>query len=402
MTFDPVTAQAAVPKVVKRVTVPVGSRGTVDQVFAGGLDWCQRIIVALPFKTTRWRLRFCNTNPRTDVAGSCAGTLSMTGMWVGPPDFGVTDTSGRPDLSFAATPVQALGAATLPSGGSEWTSGWVTNSAAQFVQGQQQALSFGFTSGGASLTTFVDNRGCQRASAGASATAGSIDLLGTNFSYVSVFDLLLDCEFVTPRGAAGIRVLAAIGDSITAGYTARAQGGLEGPFQHEAWPDAAALRGGFAVVNMGIPGAYASDFATGTGRRWSRCDLTTTVPDAAVISLGTNDIVLAGSPALSIESSLISIIGHVRTLGIKQAGFGTIMPNNQGAGLTTAETIRVTVNNALRALPWGAQFLWDHDKAIAIASNPAIADIDLMPTPPHPNFAGHQRLATIVRLAGSV
>jgi lysophospholipase L1-like esterase len=394
---------------VKRVTAAIGAEGTFT--LTDPFDVNQRQLIELPVTTSQWRLRI--RNYEVLLATANAGTLNLTGVYVGPPIYTGGPYSGlapvdatffRPTCCFDGTQQQALGAASLPNDGSEWTSAWVTGAGLQFSEGIPTVLAVGLNSGGTTITVAYDSRGCSAFSIGGgtavSASVGAQSLLagGGSFVYSQWLDVRLEYEFVTANQDRPRKVILAIGDSITGGYISDATHviatGIAG-FPHEAWPAAAASKSRSAIVNLGVSSSKAHDWAaSSTSDLWTRADLATTVPDEAWVALGTNDISNGASAATTL-GYLGTIIGYVRALGIQKIRLGTLAPMNWTPS-NALEIQRQALNAAIRQMPFGVAGIIDGDKAAyALQSTPSYADSDIAPMPPHPSLAGHQRIAAV-------
>jgi hypothetical protein len=127
--------------------------------------------------------------------------------------------------------------------------------------------------------------------------------------------------------------------------------GCPGPFNK--WPEKAAAKLGTLAINGGIGGTntgnsptFLGPWQTSTAPAYTRFDLTTTVPDFACISLGTNDSQSTGIGSLSnytsltqYQTNMLAIISTLNGLGIKRIYATTIPPNGQAAGPLTAAVV---------------------------------------------------------------
>jgi lysophospholipase L1-like esterase len=149
------------------------------------------------------------------------------------------------------------------------------------------------------------------------------------------FDIRVEYEFT---GSTGVGLF--LGDSITAGYGNGdvMSGTHPATLPHESWPLAAGLMGSFCAINGGLSSGSTGHFLASTAAAFTRFDLATTVPDFAVISLGTNDL---GATHTSIQTNFMTIIDILRSLGIQKIFLTTILPRSytQYTGTLQAATI---------------------------------------------------------------
>lgn len=382
----------------KRVTAPI----SVDCIssYSNIADWAQRVLLALPVTTTRWRLRVRNISIPINTANT--GAISFAGVWLGTPAYAATGLFAG---NFTATPTNVLGSFATAANGADYTSTWVTDAAQQFAAGVTKALAWGCTCTlGTVLAAGLNGANLAYGStgAGAAAIAGQTSMpSGGGISYtgaIGLLDVRLEYEFST-LAAGGTPTVLCVGDSITSGYMP--SGGLEGAgvWPHETWPGAAGLRQGFCPINGGVGSSTAAQWAVGSDWRWGRFDLATTVPDFAILGLGSNDLA-ASVAATTIEANLVTIIDYIRTtLGISRVFLGTIIPRNFGA---TPEAQRVALNLWQRKMPRGVIGVFDFDKAI-YRYGTATADTDfLLDADPHPTHAGYQKMAGVVLLPARI
>lgn len=310
----------------RRVTAPLGS--TSGTLAATALDRCQRTIVTLPVPVTRWRLKIANWN----ILGNTALTtpISGTGIYYGTPAGVVTTGStNRWNGDFASAPTQAAGAFTVPTDGTDYVSPWISTPLAAKTP---LLLSIGFTTP-ATGTGVSTGSGCQIAglnTAGASGRAGDTVISGTTGYFAptagAYFDIRVEYEFV---GTAPIGVF--IGDSITEGTSDgdvfRVQ---QGCLPHETWPGAAGMQGNYATINLGTASANLAAFDSAAKRTWARADLATTVPDFAVVALGTNNI---GAAYTGNIAAYVALFQLIKSMGIKRIFVSTLIPRTDGAAL---------------------------------------------------------------------
>lgn len=367
-----------VASVTKRVSLSLwgsgrsGSRSDVT-------DMCQRLLLALPVTTTQWRIRMRNSDAQ-GTAGT--GVLSVAGFWIGNPTI---PSSGAWAGAFASSPTQALTSFSTASDGSEYTSSWVTDPAAQFTKGTLYGLSMGLTCTLGTVFRYQTVGGIYSLAAGASAAAGSASAPSSPQNFAGYMDIRLEYEFVTTNGVA---VVAFIGDSLMDGTTYNEGNGA---WPHEGIAGSAGLRNGFCWTNLGVGGTKIADWGGATSAyQWTRNDLVTTVPDAAVILLGTNDG-LSSTALATMKSGIRTVISNVTSLGIPRGRiFLVTVPN---ANLTsTNESNRLAFNTELTyPIAGTCGGVIDADKVIG-------ADTDYLPTGGgvHLTHRGYQRIAHLI------
>ena len=343
-TFGPIPqgmdfVDGATTPLTRRVTAPLGSTSGV--VAASALDRCQRTIVTLPVPITRWRIKIANWN----ILGNTALTtpISGTGIFYGTPAAVVTTGStNRWNGDYASAPAQAVGSFSVPTDGTDYVSPWID---APLAAKTPLMLSLGFTTT-ATGTGVSTGSGCQVAgiSAAGSAKAGDTVISGAGGYFAptagAYFDIRVEYEFV---GTTPIGVF--IGDSITEGTSDgdvfRTQ---QACLPHEAWPGAAGMQGNYATINLGTASANLATFDASNKRAWARADLATTVPDFAVIALGTNNI---GAGYQVNVAAYVAMFQLIKSMGIKRIFVSTLVPRTDAAALagTLAADIAVGVTS---------------------------------------------------------
>jgi lysophospholipase L1-like esterase len=302
----------------KRVTAPLTSpNGTTA---AAAVDRTQRTVWTIPVASTRWRLRVANRNLLTNTALTTPCTI--TGLWVGAPLYLTSGTStNRWVGDFPAAPTQVVASAlTVPVDGTDGVTAWITDPAQQFAPHTAKALSWGFTSTN-SGTGIASGNSYQGVYLTGSSNAGNATLGGSIAANVNYLDVRVEYEFEGTN-----TVVLHITDSLGLGYGDGAQG-YSSPgaasLPSEAPPVLAGLLGDYAVCNLAIGSATTGTFISPTSYPWTRADLATTVPDAAVIQLGTNSL---GAAYSTNAVNLNTHIDSLRTLGIKKIYLATITP----------------------------------------------------------------------------
>ena len=383
--------QAEATKPTRRVTLPIGSDG-VNNNTAANKEYNGRALVLLPVTTSRWRMRVRNASA---LSGSAfAGAWSVTGVWIGTPLYTSTDPQwGR---VFASAPSQAVQAFTTPADGSEYVSEWVTDPALQFPAGIPKGVSYGMAQAASGVFVY-STQGWSWGGAGAAAAAANATPGGVGLNNFVVLDWRIEYEFV---GDAPVGVF--IGDSITAGWTSDtstpASKIISGFDPHHSWVGSAGVRDGFAWHNMGVGSTTGAQWSSGTGWRWDRVDFATSVPDFAVISLGTNDIA-AGTAVATIQGYIQAMVAAMRARGINEVYLGTIIPRNWPTPANDAQqTAQDTLNAWMRNMPGGVAGVFDFEKAVQVQSAPRTMDAAFVGSLgyPHPNRAGYQKMASAV------
>jgi GDSL-like Lipase/Acylhydrolase family len=320
-----------------------------SSTFGGWPDLNTRSLMMLPVSTTQWRVLIRNYSPVSEAGGS--GTVQLNSIWAGVPSFSGARWVGV----FASTPTQVYTGPASILAASDWVSPWIT--APNFVAGQLMALSFGFTGSGLVCYSGPGVNGLLNNVTGASAAAGSTAFASAN--QMTTCDVRIEYQAVIPTL---MPTLVVIGDSIAEGEN----GGDNGAYPHESWPGQVGQRLGIPVINMGVGSSTAASWAASTaGFKWTRCNLATLAASTnvvAIIALGANDLNGSASAA-TVEGYLSTIVGYLRTLGINEIYFGTVIPN---AFTAAQEVQRVLLNNYLRGVPFGAAGTFDFDKVLAL------------------------------------
>jgi hypothetical protein len=338
-------------QVTKRVTAALSSAmsGNSKVFNTAGADLNTRFLFAFPVAPTRFRLRMRNYSALNDTAGT--GTATVTAFH-GTPATPDSSFAYRWKGAFAASPTQiTFGGNTSGtlSAGDELTSDWITNTT--YTTGQPVVFSIGYASIYNVLTAAGSDScgGVSLYASGAAANANALTITGPNaLVYV---DTRIEYEYSTDFLANGnVRnpVVLFVGDSITAGHL-QSDYSTSGPWNYkiDTFPEQVGLRANYGIVNAGVgQSRIRQSPISGTTSGWdqvtsaahvflSRFDLSTTVPDAAVVMLGTNDCG-AGTPQTytNIISSYSTVISNLRSLGIARIYLCTIPPGGRGLPLS--------------------------------------------------------------------
>lgn len=279
-------------------------------------DWTQRFLTCIPVSTTRWRMRVANRDRQSTIYTS-PGTV--TSVWTGLPTLAISG-SWRWDGNFTAAPTQVWAGGTIPTDGTELVSPWIT--ATNFTAGQQMLISMGVTVANSGTgVIFDETTQTYRLIASGSSHAGDTVLSGSARTAAGVmFDIRIEYEYA---GTEPIGLF--VGDSITSGFGDGDTNGESGLHGFESFPGVAGMAGRFNYINAGATAYTAALWQPSTLWIWNRLDLATTVPDFAVIALGTNDI--SGSlPSGTYKANLGAVVNIVKAKGIKKIFLATIPP----------------------------------------------------------------------------
>lgn len=317
--------------VIKRPTQILSGAGGSSGSLTAGNELCSRYKTTLPVTPTRYRLKIRNYSVASLANG---GPVTLTAASVSnAPVFPTSAGNNRWAGTISGTPVSLTIPTTAIDGLNDFiTSAWQTN-AGEIAERLPFVVSVGIiNNNGSSSTVYKDfEGGFAWIGAGASTTTTSVTPSGA-LATSPYIDVQVEYEYATavdPSGNPVVPTVLAVGDSITQGLTGdtvlNTSPALE-VTQDETWLGQAGLAQGFAPINLGIALKKASDFVTNwAAYTSSRVDLATSVPDAAVISLGINDIV-NGASAATLEGNLVTLIGSLRTLGVKRIYLATMIP----------------------------------------------------------------------------
>lgn len=341
-----------------------------SSTLGANIDYTIRTIMAFPFKTKRWRLKFRNQNLLN--ASVLSGTATITGIAAGTPTRPTTSASSNATRwAGSGTGFKSLSASSVSvlSDASWAYSPWFSDSTDQFQPGTEKVISLGITA--SSGAVLASGNGYQWArGAGSSAyttdalTSGSV---GANVSYL---DICVEYEF-----DAAIKVLLVLGDSNSISYVEAEASPLNsyaagGSLPSESWPATAGMMGGFAVINLAVGSSATNHFApagaTYIPALWERLPADVKI-DAAVIALGTNFLSVS---LTTFSGDLMSINSKLRTdYSINSIWWATIPPRGYPDGtytgtgtalcafLTTDLAVGVTTFTADRNLGTGVAVL---------------------------------------------
>jgi lysophospholipase L1-like esterase len=379
----------------KRVTMSLGAPRT--QNAAGALtNWAERIPIRVPRTTVRWRLRVGN-HVLLPTAAPLALTqqFSIGDVYLGTP--GALSTDGRPIGTWASTPTKVLDGALMPANGTDWVSPWVTDPALQFgpTTTRQLGITLSGTNNGNGSGTTSSHYGHRSTTAGINAINAS-QLNRNNFvGNTLALDKRVEYEFVADD-LVGL-LIGASGDegyNLTVGLDGT--GGFEVLPVHETWAGVHGLRNKVHWVNASIVGATQTPYLDRTALTYTRFDMTTTVPDFAVVSLGGNSVLSGAGVLATIKSEIATVVSQVRALGINRIYLATIV----AVGLTAAdakEILRGQVNDWIRTNPLQVDGVADVDLILRDPANvhnqlAGMVTSDAI----HPTHGGYQRWAMAI------
>jgi lysophospholipase L1-like esterase len=372
----------------KRVRTGMGA--PVNPTAAGTYaDWAERFPIRFPVTTTRWRLRVANKS-------LADGTVFTTPWTVGNIYFGAPAAinNGRPTGQWNAAPTFAVAGGAVPIDGSDWVSGWVSDPALQFQADTLAMVGRTLSStGGGTGQALTTTKPCFRNStAGAAATITNTGSPTNYASNTTVLDTRIEYEFVGSN-LVGLFV----GDSLTESANPGEDGGAQHLAIHEAWPGMVGQRLKIPWINAGIYGSKEDSFASASAWGFSRLDLATTVPDFAVISLGSNSAAASVSAA-TIQAGIANAIAVCRAAGIRRIFLTSILPRGF-VDSSAQELARLAVNAWAGGLPGWVTGFFDFDAEVRDPANRLVIHVDFVAADgTHLLRRGYQRLGATVEI----
>lgn len=340
-----------------RGSLVVGS--DTSESVSGFTDWTQRILGMLPSAPVRFRFRVANN---CVVLGPQTAAVTIAGIYIGQPK---PVTGARWNGTFAKAPTEVVAGGTTPTtGNQEYVTPWIQNDGL-ISAGQPFGLSMGFTAtaGTVCCLSATGDPLCWSGT-GASLQAGSSSAptIGTA-AIERLLDVRLEYEFETTPEQ-GKKFIAVLGDSISYGWNT-SDGGAGSTW--ESWPGQAMLRTGHHFANLSVGGMTAAQpaetFLPGASWLWERIDLATTVPDVAIISLGTNDLDGGAATAAQTEAALATLIETFQSMGVGEIYLGTLIPRMYTGAV---EANRLSLNHWIRLMPQNVAGVFDFDKIIGL------------------------------------
>lgn len=320
---DPITPASigAVATTSRRSTHTFCAAGDNGTTAAG--RWNARYAVRLPVTPTRFRLRIANYDVR-DAGADATVATPLASVWIGAHALGpLGELTGK----MSGSPVNLGVTGTIPADGSYLTSAWITDPAALalLATGKHAVLSLGVNADGTARTAV---RGWNRSWIAFSSDSAGVLAPGDLGQYnYTLYDAQVEYEYAAPGSTSP--VVLCVGDSLTSGYSNTASG--TGP---SVWSYPAQLgqRAGVAPINLGMFGSTTGLWVNPNGSFWTRADIASYAPDAAVVHLGSNNA--AASNALSAyQSDMVAIVGNVRAFAsVKRVFACTVPPRNFPTG----------------------------------------------------------------------
>lgn len=384
-----IVAQAVPAKPVRRVTMSLGAPRT--QNAAGALaNWAERIPVKVPTKTTRWRIKIAN-RALLPTAAPVALTqqFSVGDIYLGAP--GALSTDGRPTGAWSSAPTKIIDGALMKNDGTDWVSDWITDPNLQLGPSDIKQIGFTFsgTNNGNGSATTSSHYGFRSTAAGINAI-NHTQLNRNNFvGNTLAFDKRIEYEF-EGTNPVGLLIGASGDEGYHLGVALDGAGGYEVLPNYETWAGVHGQRTKTHWVNAAITGATQTPFLSKDYSTFTRFDLTTTVPDFAVVSLGGNSV-LAGTALTTIKPEVVTVVNQVRALGIKKIYLSTIVPVALASG-SANEILRNGYNDWIRTNPLLADGVIDVDVILRDPANKLVQIPGFVATDNiHPNHAGYQR-----------
>jgi len=326
----------------KRVRMAIGDSQTT--LGAATRDLTQGTIIPVPAGAERMRIRVRNVDGRANT--NLTSVATFTGFWVGEAALKNDDgfNQSRWTGNTVAAPVSILPGFTVPTDGSDYVSGWIDASVINALR--MPLLRWGITTP-ATGTGVSRSTGVQAVQAAGASQAGNATLTSPTIAQGQILcDIRVEYEVRSTR-----KVGLFLTDSIGVGYgDGDFPSGLSGiagsgTLPTEAWPQVAAKLGGFICQHAGMSSGSTGDYTPVTKAAYTRFDLAGTVPDFAVIALGTNDL---GAGYGQVQANMLAIMNVLRTAGVKRIYIQTLLPRNSGtigtlsadaaAGATTVTT----------------------------------------------------------------
>lgn len=280
---------------------------------------------------TRWRLHVRNHNYASGVSYQAGG--QVTGVWLGTGWDGAFDTA----------PTQVAGPLTIPSGGGDAVTPWISTPVPANVH---QMVSVGWTAYGDYRKVLAPGGGWV---SGTRSSAGYASGAGYSLANWLPFDWWIEAET-----AATTPTVAGYGDSITAGTGTTI-------LVHDSWLSQYARTIGALPVHYAYPGSGMVLWTNPADPKWTRwADLP--LADAVIHFMGQNDLGTATSAAIMrdrFEETMPMVKAHISP----NVYAATITPH---AGKTAAQnTVRREHATYLRTLPLGVRDLFDFAAAVS-------------------------------------
>ncbi|PWW50277.1 SGNH/GDSL hydrolase family protein [Actinokineospora spheciospongiae] len=395
-----VEVDTALVQVIRRSTLTFGSpnRPPLAALASGAYQVTARMMQDSAITPTRYRLLYANVDSQSGVY---AGTpLTLATAYVGTPAFDDPNYRGKWLGNFAAPPVQVYaGGGAVPTAGptADLVTPWITN-AGEITAGKPFVVSLGLIPGSGGAGVVVSD--CFGAVVATPTAANQAGVVAPADGYAfagGLGDLRVQMEGPADPGADLIVVgVGASGDSgYTAGNPAAGIRALADP--PDAWLSAATRRAGRQVINLAANGSSLTDWTNPDGRIYTRVDLTTTVPDLAIIGTMVANDCQIGRDVGDILDDYAAVVDVLRGMGIPRVVGCTIPP---AALAGSEEDVRREFNGVLGS---GTLFALDGvidlDAAVRDPANVAVMQADLLSVDGlHPLIRGHMVLASAARI----
>jgi hypothetical protein len=308
------------------------SAPNATRTLSSTLDLTQRTMFAVPADVVRYR--FCFANQNLLAPGSLTSPVTISGIWAGTPSIPTTisdaDSNGTENRwrgDFTAAPTQVVASSfSVPTDGSTVKTAWITTPA--IAKGQLAAFSWGLTATAGTIAGGTSGGSIQGISATGAANASATTLTTPTISPYALYTAV----WVEVETLSGAQIVLAITDSIGVGYTTDGPGGFNprtaGCMPHENWPVISGLLGGYMVSHLGVASATPASYGTTSNLIWQRHDFSATVPDVAIISVGTNGL---GADATTQKQNITTLIANLRTLGVGKILITPVLPRGDFA-----------------------------------------------------------------------
>lgn len=378
----------------RRATMASGGAGTTSAMTMLAAGGTIRKPFRLPLPPSRFRIRMRNYDTISQTPGSA---LTCKGV-----AFGLSNTSAGDYetglFSGSASVLVQAGDFSIPTDGTFWTSGWIDPATieAGVPGGREYMVAV------AAVPTAGADVSVPRGTGRCFYFAGDVTTgLNSNNSPTALGSTPLDIQ-IQYEFEGDNRIGLFVGDSITEGVGGRQNDtNMNDPQPtYKAWPHMWAERSHCVANIIALAGTTAAQWSTPTQDRWTRVDLTTTVPDFAVIAFGSNDA-NASATLATFQASLRTVVANVRAkIGSEKPIYlATITPRNFDA---PRETLRLAYNAWLRTGPLRAAGIIDFARTMEDPAAPGAVIVEYFNGDvTHPSRAGYNRMQlSVPYLAG--
>lgn len=381
------------PMITRRITYGAGGQGNSVSPAQTFTQRGLRIPVQLPCDTTRWRFRAWNM-PYT-ASLSAQATMTGKGMVIGDAEIPEQLFSGN--FKAGATISTLISGdftipGTVPTGGDWYNSGiyfspWFDQPAQQFLEGIPRILGTGVVLGSSASNLSME----QQALYFATATDG-VDSSKVNPTNGPLpFSMVIEYETVTDK-----EVMVLFGDSIPTGimgYKGSAQASYTPVPTFWNYPNRWAKDNNVIVQQVGFSGLAAVNFTTANtvpAQLFNKNDLVSPGFEIIGIALGSNDAA-SSQTVVNYQAAIKSIVDTIRPLADPDAELWYVNSTPRALG-TTPESLRVTYNDWLSMLPYGAKGVIDMDGSFSNGTTGLKSSLSMDGI--HWSFSGQARAAT--------